>query len=271
MGIVAEYKITVVFEIHRPKNKALRPNFTQVKPKIAAKPTTVSRLLGRRLTSAHAVKSYFEHSAPGQLHDLLESVELTNLKCANSILTLTFHIPLESLELADDLRRVNSDRIRQICLKLGLQLDVSHYVYGIAASTSSSEIGLDRNVSDCWMHDQASTNNMFIAQQIQRELATRIAIERALLAKAIDDPSNPLLRWIRAPFAASLVRAMPVELLIDRQDTQASYRDIRDVMNLQNLREEVVDRARIWYLSVGTFLTFAAVVLAIFTLNKGLD
>lgn len=266
MGIVAEYKITVVFEILRPKQKTLRPNFSQFKSKIATKPTTVSRLLGRRLTSAHAVKNYFSHSAPGQLHDLLESVELTNLICANSILTLTFEIPLESLELADDLRRVNSDRIRQICLKLGLQLDVGHYVYGIAASTSSSEVGLDRTVRDCWMHDKSSSNNVFIAQQIQRELATRIAIERTLLAKAIDDPSNPLLRWFRAPFAARLVRAMPVELLIDRQDTQASYREMREAMNLQNLRDEILERARIWYLGVGTFLSFVAAVAGVVAL-----
>ncbi len=266
---MTEYSITVAFEIIRPKTRTLSGAFFQPKSYRISGSNTVSRLLGRRLESSTAFKNAYQHQFPEQIHDLLKAVNITNIRSTNSILTLTFEIPPEKLELADDLRRVNSRVIDSICLEFGLQLESRHYIYGVAASTSNSSLGLERNVRDCWMHDQSSARAMFISHQVAQELAARIAIERALIAKALDDPSNPLARWARAPLAARLIRTLPVELLIDRQDTQASYREMREAMNLQNLRDEVLERGRIWYVGVGTFLTFVAAVVGVVALYGG--
>lgn len=266
---MTEYSITVAFEITRPKTKTLRLGFAQDQTNGAVSATTVSRLLGRRLESSTAFRDSYQHQFPGRVHDLLKMAAITNIRSTNSILTLTFEMPTEKLEQADDLRRANSRVINSICLKLGLQLESRHYIYGVAASTSTSSLALGRNVRDCWMHDQTSSQNFFIAHQVYQELATRVAIERALIANAVDDPSNSVARWFRAPFAARLLRTLPVELLIDRQDTQASYREIREAMNLHNLRNEVLERARIWYVGVGTFLTFVAAVAGVVALYGG--
>jgi len=40
-------------------------------------------------------------------------------------------------------------------------------------------------------------------------------------------------------------------------------------MNLQNLRDEVLERGRIWYVGVGTFLTFVAAVVGVVALYGG--
>ena len=266
---MTEYSLTVAFEISPPKTRTLSGAFFQPKTYRISSSNTVSRLLGRRLESSTAFKNSYQHQFPGKVHDLLKIASITNIRSTNSILTLTFEIPPEKLELADDFRRVRSRVINSICEKFDLQLESGHYIYGVAASTSTSDLGLQRNVRDCWMHDQTSAPNLYIAHQVHQELATRIAIERALIAKALDDPSNPVARWFRAPLAARLVRTLPVELLIDRHYTQASYRELREAMNLQNLREEVLERARIWYVGVGTFLTFVAAVVGIFALSVG--
>ncbi len=266
---MTEYSITVAFEIIRPKTRALRGAFFQPKTDLTRSSNTVSRLLGRRLESSTAFKNTYHHQFPGKVHYFLKIASITNIRSTNSILTLTFELPPEKLELADDVRRVNSRIIKSICSKIGLQLESGHYIYGVAASTSTSALGLERNVRDCWMHDQTSGRSIYIAHQTYQELATRIAIERALISKALDDPSNPVARWARAPIAARLVRTLPVELLIDRQDTQASYREMREAMNLPNLRDEVLERARIWYVGVGTFLTFVAAVAGVVALYGG--
>ena len=118
------------------------------------------------------------------------------------------------------------------------------------------------------MHYESSSSNTYISSKIQEELAIRIAIERALLAKALDEPSNALLRWGRTPYAVRLARSFPVELLIDRQIAQIHFNEIRQSMNLPEVREEIFERGRIWYVSVGTFLGFIAAAVGVAGLYK---
>jgi hypothetical protein len=267
---LTDFLITVVYEIARPPSKSLRGKFTEAKALQSEHATTVSRLLGRRLESSSAFKSSHTLDAPSTIHDRLVAAKVIYIRNANSILSLTFELTAETLEKADGYRRVKSSAINSICNTLGLQLESGHYVYGVAASSSNLELDFESQVRDCWMHCQASTQKMFITHQVHAELALRIAIERAVIAKALDDPANSMARWIRAPFAGRLVRTLPVELLIDSQETMAAYKEMRNRMNLQNLRDEVLDRARLWYLSVGTAITFTALLVGIIGLWDGI-
>ncbi len=262
---MTDYLITVAFEIARPKTRALS-EFSKSEPRSSGNSNTVTRLLGRRLESSPAFEDEYRHPSPGAFHEHLVSVKVLRIRGSNSIAVLTFDLPVESIETANDLRRVNSMRIKSICSRVGFELIFGHYIYGVTASISSAQLNFDSHVEDTWMHFAASRDNLFFDLQIAEELASRIAIERALLAKALDDPQNSLRRWARIPFAALAVRKWQVELLIDKQSTQSAYSSLRDAMNLPKLRAETLDRARTWHVALGTVLAFTAAATTLLTL-----
>ncbi len=265
---MSDYLITVAFEIVEPRIKLLSGDSGFAKRGAYLGPEIVTRLLGRRLESSPAFKDKHEHSNPGVFNEHLVSFKVVRIHGANSVVVLTFDLPVKSIEVAEDVRRVKSNRVMSICSKAGFELVFEHYIYGVAASTSSPKLGLESLVQNTWMHFAASGDNLFLHQQIAEDLATRIAIERALIAKALDDPQNSFIRWTRTPFAARSVRNWPVELLIDKQSTQQAFKLTRDAMNLANLREEVLDRARTWYLGVGTILAFVGAIVALVALFR---
>jgi hypothetical protein len=265
---VSDYLITVAFEIVTPKTKFLIGSSGLTRRRTKPGPGIVTRLLGRRIENAPAFKDEYEHPNPVLFNKHLVSLKVVRIHGANSVVALTFDLPAKNIESAKDLRRVNSTRVQRICSEAGFELVSGHYVYGVTASTSSPKLGLESHVQDAWMHFAAASENLFLHRQLAEALATRIAIERSLIAEALDDPQNSFIRWTRTPFAARSVRNWPVELLIDKQSTQQAFKLTRDAMNLANLREEVLDRARTWYLGVGTILAFVGAIVALVALFR---
>lgn len=256
------YSVTVAFEVTQTKKKTLVSTFGSPKKQIGIE-KAVSRLLGRRIDAAPTFRDLYLLAQPKVVDELLVNVALIRTHGANSLLVLTFDLTSEQIELADDLRRSSSKRIQKIAAQLHLEINAEHYVYAVTASSSVSELELESRVQDTWIHFGLSHSNLFISRKIQEELATRIAIERALISRAIDDPSNAFLRWLRTPWVAHQVRNWPVELLIDKQSTQIDFKALRASMNLPKLREEILDRARTWYSGVGSLLTFIGALLAL--------
>lgn len=259
---MSDYSVTVAFEVAQPKKKSLVSTFGSPKKQIGVE-KAVSRLLGRRIDTAPTFREFYLLAEPHVLDKLLVNVQLIRIHGADSLLVLTFDLTSDKIELADDFRRAKSERIQGIARELQLEINSEHYVYAVTASSSVFELGLETRVQDTWMHFGLSHSNLFISRKFQEELATRIAIERALISRAIDDPSNAFLRWLRTPWVAHQVRNWPVELLIDKQSTQIAFKALRASMNLPKLREEILDRARTWYSGVGSLLAFIGALLAL--------
>lgn len=263
---MGEYSLTVVFEIAKPnRKKLLTTGFLPKSPRQSGH--TVGRMLGRDLESGPTFKDSFEINDPESIDNLLTTLRVIRLNGANSLLALSFDLPDDKLNLADDLRRAKSRRVQSIAARCLLELDADHYLYAVTASSSSAELGLANNVQDTWMHFGLSRSNIYLSKQIQEELAIRVAVERALISIALDDPTNPILRWARAPWVAYRVRNWSVELLIDKESVQLAFRTLRKSMNLPELREEILERARSWYAAVGTVLAVAAAITGIFSLT----
>ena len=262
---MSDYSVTVVFEVRKPKRATLQ-SWEEFNPALGNAEKTVVRILGRSIHDARPIQDIWRHGFPEALDARLIAAKLLRLRGANSLLSLTFQLGSEELEIADSLRRASSREILAISNKLNLALKSEHYIYGVTVSCSANTLGLESAVVDTWIHFGLQRDNLFFSTQVQEELAIRVGVERALTVSALVEPSNVLVRWIRRPLVAYRLRGWAVELLIDKQSIQEAFRSLRVAMNLDRLRNEILENARTWYVSVGTSLTLLSALLTLIAL-----
>ena len=191
----------------------------------------------------------------------VEAIWIQRLRGINSVMTLMLRYPEEKLP-PEGIHRLSASKILKVLETVGLGecLDKSTSVYSVVGSLAPvGDVWLPLT-KDGWLHLQGG----YMHEQIIRHVVMQVAIERSILNFAL--AARPGLGRLLAPaVAARKVRQWPVEFLADWESIPASYRALRESLNLPAVRAEVLEQGKHWWTVVSVILGLAAVVIALIT------
>lgn len=266
------YFVNVAIELERAKLRKLKGiaqlwisarDFDEVSRK------TASRLIGASLDVSPLVRQTLVTVGGPDFDQTLkgfrfEHARLYRLKSANPVVVLSLHYEKSEFPAAT-VRRLSSVRIQKILNSLGLgeSIELSSSVYSIVGSIAPVGDEWLPLTKDGWLHIQGGFMDGIILEQV----IAQVAIERSIMNFALRKRRWPETLFA-TPFAAGLIRTWPVQFLSDWQLINDNYATLRDSLNIPNVRTELLERSKHWWIVFSASLAFLALAVAMLALLR---
>lgn len=223
---------------------------------------TIQKMVGHRIPDSTAVKAeYYKPNVPYKAGIDFENLRL--FTCRGTRAVLTFELQISTEKDAIKLRNL-SDPIWTNIEKFGVTIARNKAVSAICGVILNKQDQTQGLVSEGMLVFTQSISSKRFISTLASEIVSRVAIERSTLGFAISPPKPRILLISHAVYSGYLVRRWPVQLLTDREFIATNYKILRNSANLDNVRAEVLDRAKAWW-SVSAALFALISILATIT------
>ena len=223
--------------------------------------TTIQKMVGHRISDSAVVKNeYYKPNAPYKGGTDFENLRL--FTCRGTRAVLTFELQIGSEKDATTLRNL-SDPIWNAVEKLGLTIARKKTISAICGVILNKQDQTQVLLSEGILVFTQSTSSRRFISTLASEIVSRVAIERSTLGFAISPPKSKILFFGHAAYAGYLVRRWPVQLLTDRKFIATHYKILRKGSNLENVRAEVLERAKAWWSVLASVFAFISILAAI--------
>jgi hypothetical protein len=254
------YFVIISFEIETVSKEWLKSKFEMV-TSLEGLSATVSRMLGVGLGNPAVTKSHWIfHSEPNS--SLFEQILVSRLKSGNDVATLTICASASQVQIKPEEIRALVREARVEMLGMGLKISVDNNIYPVTAIVCASGQALDAPAE--WLVSSSESKNIFFKQEIVRQLAHRVAIERALLNWLVMGRSRSkisTLFW--TPYTNYRISKWPVDLLSDSQGSIADFQKLRSAFNLQAVRQNSIDESKVWWSIAASLIALIALVFPV--------
>jgi len=263
-----DYLLTAVFEVEPIKATALKAHFARVS-KVDGLAATIERQMGSPLLSQPAVDRLWRLPRIDEALQFLRSVELIETRGCSNLLVVSLACDTAQMARLSSANKINATLNQKIFKSLSVEPVVQFSTDGVVCSTSVESVAADYLAKDSWLHLPGNSESTFFLGQLCRQIAIRVALEKALLNRAVKPSRSHLAMFMATPISGSRLRKLRVELLADRSLYKVAYLDLRTELNLPNSRAEVMENSRHWWLVLGgwaaVFASITGIVALIYT------
>jgi len=236
----------VAFPVNLSSKKLVRSSFEHLDQNSGLN-KTIGRLIGGGVEAPGVIKRITARKS--EANEFL----LCELSNGSAVLAATFLFE-NDITLGRLLEMSNHRNVEKLVSELGLSLDLEVQVFGVVG-VASQDAGLLLQIPENWVKLESSSTTFALRSRILRQIVTRVGIERALLTWAVKKVKQPK-KLIWGALSGFRVRRWPVALLSDLKKDADLLQSAREQFNLQNVRMEILERARSWW-------TVFAVILAL--------
>lgn len=234
----------------------------QTSVKLSGSPLGRSRLKLR----VFELDSFF---GPGEYgDDSFRGATLTWSRAINPILLLSFSFDLHELDKSRKYKRLNSATVKSLVSRLlpEARIDNSHSVYTVIGTVAPETVDWPEGVNSGWVHIHGSRDG-YLDSAILRQIITDTSIEKSLLNRVGNLPWRGLHSLFSAPRAARLIRKLPVQGLPDWGKVSTLRAHLRESMNFDAYRSEILENSKHWWTVVGVLSGLLALAAGLLSLS----
>jgi hypothetical protein len=251
---------TFIIEISRPNRKFLE-KYWKVEEEESSLSTTAQRILGRRLQTPFVVGKTYEPSVGPEAFEAswVRIIMLSPNKCLFVVSLETESDKYSKLEKI----RLIKDKYWTKFSHFGINPINAFSLYATVGSVGDQQAQIENLTQNGWAHITTNSQRIDLEHAILRQIIIRVAIERSILIWSTSITKFSILHF-KVARAGMFVRRWPTQLLIDKESAKETYANLRNSLNLEYVRTEVLERSRSWWTSTATIIGLISIVATLF-------